>query len=334
MVSIGGFTSAIYSAANSYSRAARTENRIADQIGKTGPDFRNNTVNAGIQRRLESQIASWDYSAKMNERSLNRAEKINTYNQMMIDKFSEIKALVIQGAQSSTSQSERDILSEQINAIQQGNQGAYTSLWNSEGTVPLYNSDEGWLDYAASNIIGTYMGGDPSSTSLAYVQTINYSMTMTPGMGALSYASNVTYADNVINNFIKGNRDYSSDIVHNGFDKYIYYGGVTMASSSIESAKAFSEKMSDTLAMGIERLNALDYEQQSYYYAQAQQQKQQATSAMAIANQAQQAYVQTLQYARQNVGQLVNFYGSSIVGSPGFYLCAAGWGRMTKNLGV
>jgi hypothetical protein len=286
MVSIGGFTSSLNAAARSYDSASRTEARVGNQIARQGPDFRTNSVSAGIQRQLESQIAGWDYSAKMNERSLNRVEKINTYNQMMIDKFSEIKSLAILGAQSSTSQSERDILSDQINTIQQGNQGAYSSLWSSEGTVQLYNNDEGWMNYGASSILGTYMSGSPTSTSLTYVQVTNVGITMSQIMNTTSYASDVTYADNCINYFIKGVRDYSSDIVHAGFDRFIYHGGVSIAASSIESAKVFSEKMSDTLALGIERLNAIDYETQSHYLAQAQAQKTQAMSAMSIANQA------------------------------------------------
>lgn len=309
MVSIGGFTSSLYAAARSYDSASRTEARVGNQIARQGPDFRTNSVNAALTRKMESQIVGWDHSAKMNERSLNRVEKINTYNQMMIDKFSEIKSLAIQGAQLSTSQSERDILSDQINAIQQGSSGAHASLIYSEGTVQLYNNDEGWMDYGTSSILGTYMGDSIDSTSLTFVQVHNVGMTMSPGMNATSFAGNVTYADNYLNYFINGRRDYSSDIVHTGFDRFINFGGTSIASSATESAKAFSEKMSDTLAISIERLNAIDYEVQSHYLAQAQAQKTQAISAMSIANQAQQAYVQTLQYARQNVGQLVNFYG-------------------------
>lgn len=312
MVSIGSYTALARTAARGYASAAREQARVSDQLGRTGPDFRNNAVTAGLTRKLESQVGAWDHAAKMNRLSLDKIDTIQAYNDIFLDRTIRARDAALVAGRSGSTQADRDIARDEIISLQEQNQADAQVFNLSGGLVDIYTDGNGWDVLSNRRIISIY-GADANQTD--YISFNIKPVSINPG-----FVSGVSYTENQMNVSLfmqtaldyqlSGSRADADDIPHHFKNGYINGGQSFLGAqaAALNVAQSFAEKMSDTLSIGIDRLNAIDYETQSHYLAQAQAQKDLALSGMSIANQAQQAYVQALQRTNQSVGQLMKFY--------------------------
>jgi hypothetical protein len=311
MVSIGSYTALGRTAARDYASATREQTRVSDQLGRTGPDFRNNAVTAGMTRKLESQVVAWDHAAKMNRLSLDKIDTLQSHNDFLYDIAIQARDIFAAAGDSSLTQKERDAARDNIFNLIFQSQKVSTDYNNYGQTVDAYTDGNGWVPLSTKSIISIY---NVDATQTEYS---NFKL----GVSIPLYDSNWSYSasyfsDNIgsfqaaFDQLLTGGRAEPEDTPY-GFKNTYESGGqsfIGAQAAALKVAQSFAEKMSDTLSIGIDRLNAIDYETQSHYLAQVQAQKDQSLSGMSIANQAQQAYVQALQRTNQSVGQLVKFY--------------------------
>lgn len=302
---VGAYGAALSRASSSRAFASYNAQQSINNISSgTAVNFKRNAVTAGIANATRASLAGWNNAISVNRETVNRADtSFATYEQMRTLMLAQ-RELIVQGVDESMAQSDRNVLIQQINQIR--DQLILTSnVFGETGyQIDLENAEEGAFT-ASSNQIYRINYGPGQDVELNYILVTPEYVSASGGANATTFQTYLTSIDLKLSEAERIEK--SDDLTPFGFDSGYALGiGKQLFALNAEIAGNHAEKMSAVLEGAITKLNALDYEAESMRLAKAQQQETMAMSAMQIANQGMQTYVQALSNTSAAVGRLAS----------------------------
>lgn len=305
----GPYGAAMSRAVTARSYAQQSVQRSVNDISSdTAIDFRRNAVTAGISNKMRSNLVGWEHARQSNEKNINKLEVGLAVNEMVSGYHHELRELALAASEESLTQEDRDDYVDTWNALVRAGRNAVSGTLTNDATQDQFE-------------VSLFGGAVTYSVGIDYVLTLQHGPDgqhetfvgsggavgdfKTAGMSAADFATLVDTTDTWAERLNFGHVQISGDFVDNAEGVYYSFQGA-LSPQRFEIAQQHVEKMADVIEGAIEKLNALDYEVESARLAKAQQQETMAMSAMQIANQGMQTYVQALANTSAAVGRLAS----------------------------
>lgn len=271
----------------------------------TSFDFKRNAVNSGISRNVQSQLVGWDNARRNNERSINRLDVGLMAQQNIQEIMVDAKKALVAASDESLSQTERGQYIAEYNTYQEHIQFITNKYYGPDGEqFQAVNNAFGFaLEASAKGLLTLNYGPGTNQDVLFVVPSVSLSSLgdATSASGIQSYLTGTFEAAEVR---LRDGHAWGSPF-DNVDEVYSNFSGPLRA-ARFEFAQQHIEKMAGVLEEQVAKLNALDMKIEVSRMQKLQQQETMAMSAMQIANQGMQTYVQALSNTSAAVGRLAS----------------------------
>ncbi len=309
---IGGYGAAMSRAAyQSYNVRQDLNETLGNISAGTATNFRRNAVNAGISNTVKSQLVGWQNADRVNTQSLS---KLDMFASIMAERkslFDESTRLVYAASDETLDQEARNNYRDELLSIYDRMSDLSSNYLDAFGGRTTVDVNGTPTEISSLQRLAVAMGDGSDDYHLNYfklndpISHIDFYLDADTDTSALVF-------DNI--EFVQGLLADMGATVHTehsempvGYDQMFTYlhADNVIPFAQVQAAQDHVERMSSVLEGAVSKLNALDYEAEVTRMRKLQQQETQAMSAMQIANQGMQTYVQALANTNAGIGRLV-----------------------------
>ncbi len=309
---IGGYGAAMSRAAyQSYNVRQDLNETLGNISAGTATNFRRSAVNAGISNTVKSQLVGWQNADRVNTKSLTKLDFLASILAKRKSLFDEARTVISKGTDTSLEQSSLNALRDEALSLQKRMvdiQNNYVDSFGDRVTVDILGTPTEIpsiqrLTMAFSDEADDYHYNYMRWNDMLAIVPLNLDDSSDASTDDFLAIQSVTDYIDTFGTVILDDHPAIPD----GYDRnYSYYHKDSLVPfKTVQAAQEHAQKMTSVLEGAVSKLNALDYEVEVTRMRKLQQQETQAMSAMQIANQGMQTYVQALANTNAGIGRLV-----------------------------